>query len=207
MKKKIIVLTVALFLFTYFIPKAVFADNVWFSADCGHPGGQDQDCICVTKNCPNGDVTNGCTPEMGPNPSAATMQKIKDMYVCPSPQSTSAPTQQSQIDCHKYLAEMGKINPPLEDMQYIMDCTKQAQLSLTPTPTFTPTPTPTIYIPLATFTPTPTPTITPSPIIKHSTQIQNPINKNSGFTNNLLENVNKFFGTIGKFLKNLTGRR
>jgi hypothetical protein len=205
MRSKIIVLAAVLFLFTYFIPKT-YADNVWFSADCGHPGGQDQDCICVSKNCPNGNsFTNACAVEMGPNPSAETMQKIEDMYVCPSPQPTSAPTQQSQIDCHKYLAEEGQINPPLEDIANIMHCAQQAQLSLTPTPTVTPIPTPTIYIPLPTFTPTPTPTATPT-IKQLPAHIQKQISHNN-FASSLLQNVGKFFGAITKFLKNLTGRR
>lgn len=207
MRSKIIVLAAALFLFTYFAPKTIYADNVWFSADCGHPGGQDQDCICVTKNCPNGDTPNGCFPEMGSNPSAEKMQSVENMVTCSNSQPTSAPNNPAEKpSCADPGDSAGgsidNLNCAMQWLGYRQYLAKQQG---SPTPTVTPTPT--AYIPLHTLTPTPTPTATPTPTIKQLPAHTQKQTNHNNFASSLLQNVGKFFGTITKFLKNLVGRR
>ena len=206
MKRKITVLAAVLFLFTYFTPKTIYAD-VWFSPDCGHPGGQDQNCICVRKVCPSGDTENACFPDTGPT-TPEKMQQIENMVVCSNPPTSSVPNNPpGQKPSCPYpgtsVEGVAGIDCAMQWAEYNQDLAQQQKT--TPTPTATPTPT--IYVPLPTFTPTPTPTLIPTPTIKHSTQMQKQTNHNNNFANSLLQNVGKFFGTITKFLINLTGRR
>ncbi|HUD44476.1 MAG TPA: hypothetical protein VMR41_02970 [Patescibacteria group bacterium] len=186
---KIIVLAAVLLMFSYFIPKAVYADNVWFSADCGHPGGQDQDCICVTKNCPNGDATNGCTPDMGPNPSAETMQKIENMYGCSNPPPTSAPDKPGvKPSCtDPGSSALGSANKITCALQWAFYRQYLATQQVSPTPTVTLSTTPTLYIPKS--TPTPTPSLLPTPkiMLKHKPIQVKVIHKN--FIESLFGNI------------------
>jgi len=202
-KKGIIVLAIPLFLSALFIPKTIYADRPLYTIQCEgggtmqtlDPPGPYNKCYKLDCGC------GGFTLSSIPPPTASCNN-------CPSSQPTSVPYNPAEKPSCPNPGTGGIRADQIECAFQWADYYRNQQKKPTPTATPSATLTPTTYIPLPTFTPTPTPTTIPSPTIKQMPiQIQKQINLNNNFTNNLLQNIGKFFETITEFLKNFAGKK